>query len=116
MRKGAWGEDVGVIAIVDLKGAFTGGGVYAVVVSEGHEGEPFHPVILEMVDKDSEVFFNLLVDSFCLSICLRVIGGRCICLDLEQVIEVFHELGDKHGASVGDDYLWHPMLGVDFIT
>ncbi len=33
----AW-EDVGVIAIVYLEGAFTSGGVYAVVVSEGREG------------------------------------------------------------------------------
>ncbi len=31
-------EDVSVIAIVNLEGAFTGGGVYTVVVSKGHEG------------------------------------------------------------------------------
>ncbi len=31
-------EDVSIIAIVNLEGAFTGGGMYAVVVSEGHEG------------------------------------------------------------------------------
>ncbi len=69
-----------------------------------------------MVDEDSEIFLNLLVDSFCLPICLQVPGSGCVCLDLEQVIEVFHELGDKYGASVGDDYLGHPMFGVDFIA
>ncbi len=37
LRFGAW-EDVGIIAIVNLKGAFTGGRVYAVIVSEGREG------------------------------------------------------------------------------
>ncbi len=31
-------EDVSVIAIVNLEGAFTSGRVYAVVVSEGHKG------------------------------------------------------------------------------
>ncbi len=31
-------EDISVIAIVNLEGAFTSGRVYAVVVSEGHEG------------------------------------------------------------------------------
>ncbi len=44
----------------------------AVVVSEGGEQQPFYPIVLEMVDEDSEVFFNLLVDSFCLTICLWV--------------------------------------------
>ncbi len=34
---GSW-EDVGIIAILNLEGAFTGSGVYVVVVSEGHEG------------------------------------------------------------------------------
>ncbi len=53
-----------------------------VVVSEDGEREPFYPIVLEMVDEDAKVFFNLLVDSFCLSICLWVPGGGCICLDL----------------------------------
>ncbi len=37
LRFGAW-EDVGVIAIVNLEGAFTSGGVYVVIVSKGREG------------------------------------------------------------------------------
>ncbi len=45
-----------------------------------------------MVDEDSKVFFNLLIDPFCLSICLWVKGHGCIGLDLEQVVEVFHDL------------------------
>ncbi len=53
-----------------------------------------------MIDKYLKVFLNLLVDSLCLSICLRVECGRCIGFDLEQVIEILHELGDKHSSSV----------------
>ncbi len=56
--------------------------MYAVIVSECHEGQPFNPVILKMVDEYSEVFLNLLIYPFCLAICLGMIGGGCICLDL----------------------------------
>ncbi len=42
IRKGALGlgtrEDFSVIAVVNLEGAFTSGGVYAVIVSECREG------------------------------------------------------------------------------
>ncbi len=69
-----------------------------------------------MVDKDSEVFFNLLIDLFRLSISLRVEGGRSVGLDLKQVIKVFHALGDKHCSSVRDDYLWHSMSSIYFIA
>ncbi len=69
-----------------------------------------------MVDEDLKVFFNLLIDSFCLTICLGVLGGGCVCLDLEQVIKVFHELGDEHGALVRDDYLGHSVFGVNFVA
>ncbi len=53
----------GVVAIVDFEGAFAGGGVYAIVMSEGSERKPFCPVGLEVIDKHTEVFFDLLVDS-----------------------------------------------------
>ncbi len=46
----------------------------AIVVSEGSEREPFCPVGLEMINKHVKVFFDLLVDPFGLSICLRVVG------------------------------------------
>ncbi len=85
-------------------------------MSEGHEGEPFGPVILKVVDEDPEILLNFLVDSFSLSICLWVVGSGYVCLDLEQVIEVFHELGDEHGASVRDDYLRYSVLGIYFVT
>ncbi len=70
---GTW-EDIGVIAIIDLEGAFSCGGMGTIVVSKSGKGEPLYSIILEMVDEDSKVFFNLLIDSFCLSICLWVPG------------------------------------------
>ncbi len=82
----------GVVAVVDFKGTFTGGRVCAVVMGKGSKGEPFCPVGLEVIDKHAKVFFDFLVDSLGLSICLRVIGGREIALDLEKIVEILHEL------------------------
>jgi hypothetical protein len=49
-----------------------------VVVLEFGEGEEFKPVVLLLIDEDMEVLFELLVDSLCLSITLRVVcGGGC---------------------------------------
>jgi hypothetical protein len=45
-----------------------------VVVGEFSERQPVHPVILSMVDKDSEILFDSLIEVFCLSICLKVIS------------------------------------------
>jgi hypothetical protein len=41
-----------------------------VVVLEFHHGQKFIPVILVLIDKDLEVLFQFLVETFCLSICL----------------------------------------------
>jgi len=52
--------------------------VNLVVVLEFHERQKPHPIILSLVGEESEILFQFLVDPFCLSISLRVVGsGGC---------------------------------------
>ncbi len=80
-----------IITVVDFEWTFTGGRVYAVIMGKCHERKPFCPVGLEMIDEHSKVLFDLLINLFGLSICLWVIGGQSVSLDLKQIVEVFHE-------------------------
>ena len=49
-----------------------------IVVLEFCKGEQFVPVVLPLVDKDTKVLFQFLVNSFRLSVTLRVVsGGSC---------------------------------------
>ena len=50
--------------------------VDVVVVRELRQREEVVPVVLPFSDEDSEVLFQLLVDPFRLSVCLRVVSGR----------------------------------------
>ncbi len=87
----------------------------AIVVSEGGEREPFCPVSLEVINEHAKIFFNLLVDPFCLSISLRVVGCREVAFNLEEVIEVLHEFRHEHCSSIRNHNLGYSMFGVYFI-
>ena len=47
-----------------------------VIVGELSNRDPFVPVILSLIDKESEELLNFLIDPFGLAICLWVVGGR----------------------------------------
>ncbi len=66
------------------------------------ERQPVGPIVLLIVNKDSKVLFDFLVNSFSLAICLRMPGGRCVRRDVEQSVKFLHELRDELRASVGD--------------
>ncbi len=57
-----------------------------VVMLEHCKSKPFDQVILAMVDKDAEVFFDFLIDSFSLFIGLRMENHRGIAFNLKQII------------------------------
>lgn len=61
-----------------------------IVVAELLDGEPFCPICLAIIDVDPEVRLNLLVEPLCLSVCLRVAGGRGIVLDAQELAELGH--------------------------
>jgi len=66
-----------VSAGVEEEGSLLRGQVYVVIVGELHQGEECVPVVLSFSDEDPQVLFQFLVDLFRLSVCLRVVGGRC---------------------------------------
>ncbi len=90
-----------VSAIQNHEQAFACGAVDPVVMRELCERQPIGPIVLSVVNKDAEVLLDLLVNSFGLAICLRMPGGRCVGHDVEQSVELLHELGDE---------LWAPCL------
>ena len=70
-----------VLSIVKHEGSHLGGGVDSIVVCKLSKGDSFVPIILMLVDKQSQILLNLLVDTFCLTICLWVISCRGCGLD-----------------------------------
>lgn len=78
-------SELGVVAFVCEKWGYAGGGVRGIVVGKFGEGEEVGPVVLLIVDVDSKVLFENLIDVFCLAIGFGVIGCGKIRLDFEQV-------------------------------
>ncbi len=67
---------------------------------ELYEQEPIGPIVLSIVNEDSEIFLDFLVNSFGLAIRLRMPGGRCVWGDVEELVEFFHELRNELRSSV----------------
>ena len=67
------------------------------------EGEIMIPIVLLMVDPESQVLFNPLVSSLRLSICARMIGSGDVLGDAQQATDFFHKLACKSRVSVTDD-------------
>ena len=74
-----------------------------VVVGKLGDAEPVEPVVLVMVDEETEVLFQLLVDPFRLSIGLRVVRRGGVVLDAQELVKVRHEVRLKLGSSIVDD-------------
>ena len=72
-----------------------------VVVGKLGKWEEGMPVVLSLSDKDPQILFQLLVNSFGLSVCLRVVGCGGCALNPEQPVQFLHEHGDKLRSSVG---------------
>jgi len=66
-----------VLAGIEEEGCLLRGRVDVVIVGELRQGEECVPVVLSFSDEDPQVLFQFLVDPFCLSVCLWVVGGRC---------------------------------------
>ena len=72
-----------------------------VVVGKLGKREEGMPVVLSLSDKDPQILFQLLVNSFGLSVRLRVVGYGGCALDPEQPVQFLHERSDKLRSSVG---------------
>ena len=75
----------------EIERRLTGDRVEAVVVCEFSVGDLISPGTRVGLTEDSKVHFNLLVDTFCFTVGLRVVGGG----EREVVIEKLSELLGK---------------------
>ena len=72
-----------------------------VVVGKLSKREEGMPVVLSLSDKDPQILFQLLVNSFSLSVCLQVVGCGGCALDPKQPVQFLHERSNKLRSSVG---------------
>jgi hypothetical protein len=96
-------------SIVDIEWGLSGRRVGCIVVGKFCKREKVMPIVLLIVDEATKVLLKDLVDSFCLSISLRVEGRRQFDVHLEQLKEALPELRNKLRTSVTDYVLWHSM-------
>jgi len=82
-----------------------GARVDVVIVLEFHQQKELVPIILMLIDKDSEVLLQLLVDALHLSIHLWVVSGS------RQQCDICHKLQ----APIGDDVAWKFMQFSDIV-
>ena len=81
-----------------------------VVVLEFHEWQESHPIILSLIGEKMEILFQFLVDPFCLSISLRVLGYGGCQLNTEQPVEFPGEFHYELETSIGDDFLRETVM------
>ena len=85
-----------------------------IVVCEFAEGEELVPVVLLLVYEEAEELFELLVNSFSLTIHLWVVCGGRHEFNTKKVVELAGEVGDELRASVGQDGTTGPVVLPDF--
>ena len=69
-----------------------------------------------MVNKDSEVLFDFLIDAFRLPVHLWMERRGSVWGNIEHPVEFFHELGDELGSSVRYYDLGHSVLRIDVVS
>ena len=80
-----------------------------VVVGEFCQGEECEPVILAFSNEDPQVLLQFLIDSFCLSISLRVVGSGHCGFDPKQSVQLLHKGSDKLRSMIGHNLLREAM-------
>ncbi len=79
-------QNAWVSTIEHHEGTLSSGAVDTIVVCKLSEREPVAPVRLSVVDEDTKVFFDFLIDLFCLSVCLWVEGHESVRGDIEHSV------------------------------
>ena len=84
-------------------------------------GEKVVPVILPLINKETEELLQFLVDPLCLSVSLGVVCGSGCQLNSEESVQLFGEFRYKLGASVryysfGQPVMFPNMLEVELCS
>jgi hypothetical protein len=74
--------------------------VNVIVVLKLCKGKELVPIILPLIDKDTEILLELLINPFRLSVALRMICRGSRQFDSEESIQLLSELGNKLRAAV----------------
>src|SRR5882724_10750171 len=76
-----------------------------IIVGEFSYRQPFVPIVLELIYKESQELLDFLIDPLCLTISLRVVSGGCHNPDFQQLAEAACEIRHELGPSVANDLL-----------
>ena len=80
-----------------------------IVVLELHQWKQLIPVVLPLIDKEVDIFLQLLVDLLCLPVTLQMVGHSGSQLYAKEVIELLHQLHYELQTLVGNDLFWKSM-------
>jgi len=80
-----------------------------IIVGEFSYRQPFVPIVLALIYKESQELLNFLIDPLCLTISLRVVSSGHCDPDFQQLAETAHEIQHELGPSVTNDLLREPM-------
>ena len=69
-----------------------------------------------VIDEKVQILFNLLIDTLCLSISLRMVCSGGIGFDAREPIEFVTEEGLVLAASVADEFARFPVKFEDVVT
>ena len=90
-------------------------GMGAVIVGEFCVRDFIGPGTQVRSTEDPEVHFNLLVDMFCFTVGLGVIGGGKRKVVVKEFAELLGEGGGELWAMIRDDFVVEPEAKVDFV-
>jgi hypothetical protein len=74
-----------------------------VVICEFHNGKPFMPIVMQGIDVEAKINLEFLIDTFSLTIGLRMIGCRGSTFDAASFIKASDEIINELGTSVTGD-------------
>jgi len=100
----------GVVSVVHEEWGYLGSRVWSIVVCEFCDWKEVDPIVLLIARVHSQVRFQRLVGPLCLPVCLWVVCGRKVELDVQKRTEQSRELRRECGSSIGHNIGREPML------
>ena len=108
------GDSLWFIPQHEVEWRFASGGVMAVIVDKCGHGDMFNPSFRVRTTENAEIVLNLLIESFCFSICLRVV----CCGQRDFISEIMAKFSCKVcselGAMVRDDLVKESKASIEF--
>ena len=82
----------GYLSSVQEERGLLGHRVYMIVILKLCKWEESNPIVLPLINEESKVLYQFLVNPLCLSIALRMIRCSCCEFNAQKLIECFYEL------------------------